>query len=99
MNGMMGPSPMACQSGFAESGPMFELGHEIGELTHRLSDAEEAWRVYEGGFGPIRATSQALDTDERANLKAAFVDWVGQFSTGLGISLTYQYLVTIGVRR
>ncbi len=80
-------------------GAHFELGHEEGELTHRLSDAYHAWRVYEGGFGPIRATSQALDADQRAELKAAFEDWVGQFNTDLGIAMTYQYLITIGVRK
>lgn len=80
-------------------GAHFELGHERGELTHRAADAEEVWRVYEDGFGPVRATSQALDADKRAELKAAFVEWVSQFSTDLGIALTYQYLVTIGVRK
>lgn len=33
-------------------GEYFDLGHEQGELTHRLPNAEEAWRVYEDGFGP-----------------------------------------------
>ena len=80
-------------------GAHFELGHERGKLTHRLPDAEEAWRTYEDGFGPIRTTSQALDAEKRAELKAAFVDWVSQFNTDLGIALTYQYLVTIGVRK
>ena len=58
----------------------FELGHEYGELTHRLTDAEHAWSVYEEGFGPISATSQSLDAERRAELKAAFADWIGQFS-------------------
>lgn len=80
-------------------GEHFELGHEVGVLTHRLPNAEGAWRVYEDGFGPIRTTSQALDADKRTTLKAAFVDWVSQFGTDLGIALTYQYLITIGVRR
>ena len=80
-------------------GEYFELGHEIGELTHRLSSAEHAWRVYEDGFGPIRVTSQALDTVGREELQTAFVDWISQFNTGLGIALTYQYLVIIGVRK
>ena len=80
-------------------GEHFELGHEVGELTHRLPNAEGAWRVYEDGFGPIRTTSQALDADKRATLKGAFVDWVSQFGTDLGIALTYQYRVTIGLRR
>jgi SAM-dependent methyltransferase len=80
-------------------GEYFDLGHEAAELTHRLADATDAWRVYENGFGPIRATSQALDAAKRAELKGAFVDWVSQFQTGLGIALTNQYLVTIGVRK
>lgn len=80
-------------------GDHFELGHEVGELTHRLPNAEDAWRVYEDGFGPIRTTSQALDADKRATLKAAFVDWVSQFGADLGIALAYQYLVTVGIRR
>ncbi len=80
-------------------GDHFELGHEVGELTHRLPNAADAWRVYEDGFGPIRTTSQALDADKRATLKAAFVDWVSQFGTDLGIALAYQYLVTVGIRR
>jgi len=80
-------------------GPYFELGHEEGELTHRLTSAESAWRIYLDGFGPIRLTSQALDAEGRAKLEAAFKDWMGQFSTDLGIALTYQYLITIGVRK
>ncbi len=80
-------------------GAHFELGHETGEVTHRLPNAEEAWRVYEGGYGPMQATSQALDDEKRAELKAAFVDWVSQFSTDLGIALPYQYLLTVGIKR
>lgn len=80
-------------------GDHFELGHERGELTHRLASAEEAWRVYEDGFGPIRSTSHALDSERRFELKRAFEDWVNGFRTDLGIALTYEYLVTIGVKK
>jgi len=80
-------------------GEHFELGHEPGELTHRASSAEEAWEIYEKGFGPIRATAQALDGDRRSELKSAFETWTDGFSTGLGIALTYQYLVTVGTRK
>jgi len=80
-------------------GEYFELGHETAELTHRLGSATEAWNIYEGGFGPIRTTSLALDVEDRSRLKAAFEGWVNGFRTDLGIALTYQYLVTIGVRK
>jgi len=80
-------------------GTFFELGHENGELTHRIASPEGAWRVYEDGFGPIRATAKALDTDQRVKLKSAFETWIDGFNTDLGIALTYQYLLTIGVRK
>jgi SAM-dependent methyltransferase len=80
-------------------GEHFELGHEPGELTHRTTSAAEAWNIYVEGFGPIRATAQALDSEQQLKLKLAFEAWVDGFSTGLGVALTYQYLVTIGVRK
>ena len=80
-------------------GEHFELGHEPGELTHRANSAEEVWETYEKGFGPIRATAQALDEERRSELKSAFETWIDGFSTGLGIALTYQYLVTVGTRK
>ena len=80
-------------------GAHYELGHETGELTHRLNSAEEMWNAYETGFGPIRATSQALKEEDRLQLKTAFKDWLEEFRTDLGIALTYQYLVTTGVRK
>lgn len=80
-------------------GEHFELGFEPGELTHRASSAEETWEIYEEGFGPIRATAQALDDERRSELKSAFVNWLEDFNTGLGTALTYQYLVTVGTRK
>ena len=80
-------------------GEHFELDHEPGELTHRASSAEETWEIYVKGFGPIRATAQALDAEIRPELKLAFETWAQGFSTGLGIALTYQYLVTVGTRK
>ena len=80
-------------------GEYFELGHEKGELTHRTTSAEEAWRIYEDGFGPIRTTAGALDSDQRSKMKSTFESWAEGFSTGLGIALTYQYLLTTGVRK
>ncbi len=70
-------------------GKHFQLGHEGGKLTRRLANAEEAWNVYENGFGPIHATSQSLDSENRLRLKSAFEDWINGFSTDLGIALNY----------
>jgi len=80
-------------------GANFELGCEKAELTHRVASPAEAWQVYVDGFGPIRATANALEPDRRSELKTAFETWIDGFSTDLGVSLTYQYLVTIGTRK
>ena len=80
-------------------GEHFELGHEPGELTHRATSSKEAWNIYVGGFGPIRATAQALDGGQQSKLKSAFENWIDGFGTDLGIALTYQYLVTVGTRK
>jgi ubiquinone/menaquinone biosynthesis C-methylase UbiE len=80
-------------------GSYFELGCEKGELTHRVSSPEEAWEVYEEGFGPIRTTARALDPDRCSELKKAFETWISGFSTDLGIALSYQYLLTVGTRK
>lgn len=80
-------------------GGHFELGFEPGELTHHASSAEETWEIYVEGFGPIRATAQALDEERRSELKLAFIDWLENFNTDLGTALTYQYLVTVGIRK
>ena len=49
-------------------------------------------------IGIVQSAAQP-NADKRAELKRAFVDWVSQFSTDLGIALTYQYLVTVGIRK
>ena len=80
-------------------GTYFEVGCEQGELTHRVASPEEAWTVYEDGFGPIRATANALDSDRRLELKTAFETWIDEFSTDLGVALNYRYLLTVGTRK
>jgi ubiquinone/menaquinone biosynthesis C-methylase UbiE len=80
-------------------GSYFDLGCEKGELTHRVTSSEEAWEIYENGFGPIRATAKALDPDRRSELKTEFETWIQEFSTDLGIALNYQYLLTVGTRK
>jgi ubiquinone/menaquinone biosynthesis C-methylase UbiE len=80
-------------------GDHFELGYETGELTHRMDSADEMWNAYEDGFGPIRATSHALNEEGRSQLRSAFIDWLQNYRTDLGIALAYQYLVTIGIRK
>lgn len=80
-------------------GAGYDIGHEEAELFHRLPDAETAWDVYESGFGPVRAVAASLDDARRGELRAAFIDWVNRFRTGLGVAIPFQYLVTVGRKR
>jgi len=80
-------------------GAGYDLGYEEAELFHRLPDAETAWDVYQSGFGPVRAVAASLDEARRGELRAAFIDWVNGFRTGLGVAIPFQYLVTIGRKR
>jgi hypothetical protein len=74
------------------------LGFEEGVVLARFSSSAAAWDAYTEGFGPVRAVAEALDETRRNELRTAFVSWVNQFRTGLGISIPLPYLVTIGHR-
>jgi ubiquinone/menaquinone biosynthesis C-methylase UbiE len=80
-------------------GDHFDLRHEKGELFHRLGSPSEAWTVYSSGFPPVQAVAGALAPERRAEMRAAFEDWVGTYRTDLGVAIPFQYLVTIGIRR
>ncbi len=79
-------------------GQSFTLGFEVAELTHRLSDAEKAWDIYKSGFGPVKAVATSLDTEGQTQMRAAFVDWVGEYKTDLGVAIPFRYLVIAGTR-
>jgi SAM-dependent methyltransferase len=82
----------------ATLGRDFSLGFEEGVVITRFSSSAAAWDAYTQGFGPVRAVAEALDEAQRNELRTAFVSWVDQFRTGLGISIPFHYLVTIGHR-
>lgn len=82
----------------AALGREFSLGFEEGVALARFSSSAAAWDAYTEGFGPVRAVAEALDEARKSELRTAFVSWVDQFRTGLGISIPFQYLVTIGHR-
>ncbi len=77
----------------------FAFGFEEGVVHHREPDGEAVWELLVKGFGPVHATAGSLDEGRRAELKADFVRWCEQFRSGLGVTVPYQYLVTLGTRR
>lgn len=75
------------------------LGFETADTVHRLPDAETVWADYSRGFGPVRAVAQSLDENRLVEMRAAFLEWVGQFSTDLGIAMPFRYVVSAGTKK
>jgi len=82
----------------ATLGGDFSLAFEEDVVLARFSSSAAAWNIYTEGFGRLCAVAEAVDEAQRNELRAAFVSWVGQFRTDLGISIPFRYLVTIGHR-
>ena len=80
----------------ATLGHDFRLGFEEGILVSRFASAAAALDAYTEGFGPVRAIAEALDVPRRNELQAAFMSWVEQFHTDLGIGIPLEYLVSVG---
>jgi hypothetical protein len=64
----------------------------------RFPSAEATWDTHVNGFGPVLTTAASLDANRREELRRVFMDWTDQFRTGLGITIPYDYLVTVGHR-
>jgi SAM-dependent methyltransferase len=76
----------------------FRLGFEEGTTMSRFASAAVAWEAYVAGFGPVRSVAASLDAARREEMRQAFTAWVGQFETGLGITVPLNYLVAVGQR-
>jgi hypothetical protein len=76
----------------------FRVASEGGTVVSRFRSAEAAWEAYIAGFGPVRAVAGGLQGEELAAMRQAVINWVAQFSTGLGIAIPFDYLVTVANR-
>jgi hypothetical protein len=82
----------------ATLGRDFSQGFAEGVILSRFSSSTAAWDAYTEGLDRCARLREALDEARRNELRTAFVSWVDQSRTGLGISIPVQYLVTIGHR-
>ena len=80
-------------------GSHFELSYEYGAFDFRQADGATAWRAFVAGFGPVKMVAHSLDEMQRGELARSFSEWCDQFRTGVGLSIPFEYLVTIGQRR
>jgi len=79
-------------------GSAFRVSSEEGTVVSRFSSNEATWEAYVNGFGPVRAVAAALEAERLKEMREAFLNWVGQFSTDIGVAIPFDYLVTIANR-
>jgi SAM-dependent methyltransferase len=79
-------------------GGNFRVASEEGTVMTRFRSAEAAWEAYVAGFGPVRAVAGGLQGEALAEMQQAVLDWAAQFSTSLGITIPFDYLVTVADR-
>jgi SAM-dependent methyltransferase len=76
----------------------FRLASEEGTVISRFASVEASWEAYFNGFGPVRAVAAALSAKRLEEMRQAFMQWMAQFRTDIGIALPIDYLVTVGQR-
>ena len=80
-------------------GNAFDLRFERGISYYREPSAEGAWDTFSTGYGPTRMLAASLDPESRAAFRNDFIAFHDRFRTDLGITMTREYLLTVGVRR
>ena len=80
-------------------GDAFDLKFELGDTCLRLSSGEEAWEMFEKGYGPTRTLALSLPEDRYREFRRAFIDFYEGCRTELGIAVPREYLVAVGTRR
>jgi SAM-dependent methyltransferase len=76
----------------------FRLGFEEGTSLSRFPSVDAAWDAHATGFPPVIAVMSGLDAERQGALKSVFGDWAKPFCTGLGITIPFDYLITVGER-
>ena len=80
-------------------GSTFDLRFETGTTVLREPSGLAVWELFVGGYGPTKALAAALDPERRENLKRDFIAYHDGFKSELGVAMSRDYLVTIGVRK
>lgn len=80
-------------------GDAFDLHFEPGVSNYRIPDGETTWRQFSVGYGPTKMLAQSLDDTRREALHREFAAFHDQFKAPIGLCVTREYLVTLGIRR
>ena len=80
-------------------GDCFDLTFETGCNNAYHDDVDDIWAWYLRGFGPIRATYEALDEAGQEAFRRDVDSYHRHYLTDAGLHVRREYLVTIGTRR
>jgi len=80
-------------------GDAFDLRFERGTSFYREPTGEAAWNTFSTGYGPTKSLAVSLDENRRSSLRRDFIAFHDGFPTELGICVSREYLLTLGVRQ
>jgi ubiquinone/menaquinone biosynthesis C-methylase UbiE len=80
-------------------GDAFELSVEPRVSDYVVSSGEEAWQVFLGNFGPVKALADSLEDDRREEFHQAWVDYFENFRDGDRVVQSREYLLVSGTRK
>ena len=88
----------ACNSCSARPS-IFDLRFESGTTVLREPSGLAVWELFVGGYGPTKDLAGALEPERRESLKRDFIAYHDGFKSELGVAMSRDYLVTIGIRK
>lgn len=80
-------------------GDFFDLQFEKAVSYHREKHAEDAWKAFSTGYGPVKSLLQALDERSQAAFREDFVEFHQGYQTDVGILVPRPYVFISGLRR
>ena len=80
-------------------GSAFDLRFETGTTVLREPSGLAVWELFVRSYGPTKTLAAALDPERRESLKRDLIAYHEGFKSELGVAISRDYLVTIGVRR
>ena len=80
-------------------GSAFDLRFETGTTVLREPSGLAVWELFVRSYGPTKTLAAALDPERRESLKRDLIAYHEGFKSELGVAMSRDYLVTIGVRR
>ena len=81
-------------------GDTFDLEFFEGQSPQRGSSPEALWDLFSTSVGPIKAVAESLDADGLRELKDAWMEYFGRYTTSDGsVAAPREYLIILGTRK